>query len=185
MKQISTFVSLEQLVAEDMWDKSEVSQKNKHENTALNVRLLQPRSNLEQNELLLSWWNAELVNPISKCKYQTTKQHWYWDGGKSNLIIHFYILPQNEQKIKQKERHGPSQAITNDSPLRSLFSSNRESCLSSFSCPFSHPHLPASSSQLMNSFFQFRIKLVYYNLTILQQSLMVHETQASRWSHRL
>lgn len=62
--------SSEQAVVEDLSDESAIWQKEKRENTILNRRLLQPRSNLEQNRLLLPWWNAELVNPISLCKYQ-------------------------------------------------------------------------------------------------------------------
>lgn len=40
-------------VVEDLSDESAISQKEKHENSILNRRLLQPRSNLEQNRLLL------------------------------------------------------------------------------------------------------------------------------------
>lgn len=46
--------SLERPVEEDFRALSAISQKDKHENTLLNGRLLQPRSNLEQNRLLLS-----------------------------------------------------------------------------------------------------------------------------------
>lgn len=49
----STF-SLKQVVEEDLRGESAISQKEKHDNTILNRRLLQPRSNLEQNRLLLS-----------------------------------------------------------------------------------------------------------------------------------
>lgn len=48
-----------------MRGESAIPQTEEHENMALN-RFLQACCNLEQNRLLLSWWNAEFVKLISK-----------------------------------------------------------------------------------------------------------------------